>query len=166
MIRSRVRVVIWPLLGLVAAAGMAVDGDPFETAFGVLFFVTTAVWAWWPRLAVGPAGVEVRNFRTRRIGWEQVTGLAIEDQGPYFSRLARAYDRWNYRYGPYPGLVVRTPTGTVPVIALQGASWSRKLPWRRGTYQPGWLAGAGAAIQSYRPDLSIRHRNRWTQAIR
>jgi hypothetical protein len=140
--RSWRRVTGLGLFGLAmsfTAVGAASSDPIFTAVFGPLGLFSLA-YAWWPRLVITDDALEVRNWRTKTIPWNKVRRVHTADQLPHLGRWWSTLHRLAYRplqakdVG-YLGLCVRTDSGTVPVMAFQGAS-----PWMGvRSSAPGWL---------------------------
>jgi len=137
-VRSWRRVVGLGLIGFAAAVVWPLSADP--SSFVVVpLGVFAMVYAWWPRILVTDAGVEVRNLHTRRIAWRDVERVITADQVPHLPRGWAVLNRWFGRGGitkvGYLGLCVTCRQGVFPAVALQAVSpW-----WNLRTTSPRWL---------------------------
>ncbi|MDX6214216.1 MAG: hypothetical protein QOF82_3303 [Frankiales bacterium] len=105
----------------VVSTGAGLTGDPAALVF-LPVGIFLVLFALWPRLVVDSHGVTVRNLRSRTVVWSQVKAARVERQLP----LLGAPWKWLGRRrgldpgsGGYPGLVLRTSVGALPVIAVQ-----------------------------------------------
>lgn len=160
--RSGTRLLIVPLLGIALAAFVGSDaGGVGGIVAGVVIFVLITALAWWPRVVVDERGIAVRNIRTYRFAWDEVAGLAVEDQLPELGRFWRVFHGiFGQSDTGFLGLVVATRTRKVAAFALQATSPFFNPLWGRRSTEPRWFDRVADAVRAHRPDLVIADSSR------
>jgi hypothetical protein len=105
----------------VAGVGAGLTGEPYALVL-VPFGVYLVMFAIWPRLVVDAHGLAVRNVRSRTVPWSEVKAARVESQLPLLGRAWHWMDSHSgasFGARGYPGLVLHTSAGAVPVMAVQ-----------------------------------------------